>query len=278
MDKKINEKKGNHRLYFPSEGFGAIYRRFMLNEFFEKLTSQRELRRIAEIPCDSYGAIGAGSLIFNLLNCEVSIVHDDPFILEKAKLLWDSLDFVNLQIVKSDLYKLPFPENHFDLSWNFDRIQALTNPSQFLQEMSRVSKMVLVIVPNAHNYGQYLHHVYHMLNKSDCDFVGPRAWMKIKQVRKVLIEAGMEVMDEGPIDVPWWPGFPELPNLVRQFFGKKQVKVAGDTPEPLSSYEWEQTRKKVEKATFIERSRLPMPLKIFFAHNCYIIAKKRDTK
>lgn len=269
-------EQGKNKLYFPSEGLGAIYRRYMLNEFFEKLCSQRKFLRIAEIPCDMYGAIGAGSLIFNILNCEVTFVHNDPVILDRAKMLWQSGGFTNVQFVKSDLYHLQFPESYFDFSWNFDRIQTLAVPSEFLGEMCRVSKMVMVIVPNAYNYGQYLHHVYHLFSSSKCDFVGPRTWMRLKQVRKTLIHAGMKVIDEGPIDVPWWPGFPELPNLVRRLFGKKPVGVTSDIPAPLSLNEWEEFREKVEKSTFIERSRLPMPLKVFFAHNCYVIAGKGD--
>jgi hypothetical protein len=191
-------------------------------------------------------------------------------------MLWQSGGFTNVQFVESDLYNLPFSENYFDFSWNFDRIQTLAAPSEFLGEMCRVSKMVMVIVPNAYNYGQYFHHIYHLLSNSKCDFVGPRTWMRLKQVRKTLIHAGMKVIDEGPIDVPWWPGFPELPNLVRRLFGKKPVGVTSDIPAPLSLNGWDEFREKVEKSTFIEKSRLPMPLKVFFAHNCYVIAGKGD--
>jgi hypothetical protein len=142
--------------------------------------------------------------------------------------------------------------------------------------MARVCKAVYVCVPNAHNYGQYAHYVYHKLRGDRCAYVEPRAWMARRPVRETLRQVGLEVVDEGLIDVPWWPGFPELPDLVRSLLGKRLA----DSPlrqkpvPPASQAEERQWLDKVARAAFIERSRWPEFVRQFFAHNVYVLAVK----
>jgi hypothetical protein len=269
-----------HYMYFPAvEGFGETYRRAMLNEYFEQLLSQAAIRTVAELPLDDYGVVGAGSLVFAQQGCRVSLVSDDQSLLEAGGQVFElnGLDG-QIELVHGPLTELPVADDAFDLGWNFDRLLMMPSPPAFLKEMARVCKAVFICVPNAHNYGQYFHYAYHKVKGDRCAYVEPRAWMARGPVRKALANCGMEIVDEGLIDVPWWPGFPELPDLARSLLGKpagasplRQAPTPPDTLEEESAW-----LTKVQRASFIERSKLPQPIRQLFAHNVYVLAVKPE--
>jgi hypothetical protein len=201
-------------LYFPAvEGFGETYRRVMLNQFFSDLLDRARIQTVAELPLDDYGVVGAGSVIFAQRGCHVRLVADDRSLLVDGMKVFEHNRLQRaVTLVQAPLTALPVPDNSYDLGWNFDRLLTLPSPPDFLREMARVCKAVFVCVPNAHNYGQYAHYVYHKLRGDRCAYVEPRAWMARRPVRETLKQLGLEVVNEGLIDVPWWPGFPELPD------------------------------------------------------------------
>jgi hypothetical protein len=268
------------QLYFPAvEGFGETYRRVMLNEYFERLLAGTRLETVAELPLDDYGVPGAGSLVFAQAGCRVSLVSDDDTLLGAGERVF-ALNGLShqLQLVHGPLAALPLADNAFDLSWNFDRLLVQPSPRDFLRDMARVSKAVFVCVPNAGNYGQYAHYVYHRLRGDRCAYVEPRGWMARAPVRAALEAVGLQVVEHGLIDVPWWPGFPELPDLVRGWLGRPPAgSPLRQTPvPPATAEEAERWRAKVEQAGFIERSRLPEFVRQLFAHNVYVLAVKPE--
>jgi hypothetical protein len=274
-----HEPAARHFAYFPAvEGFGETYRRAMLNEYFERLLARANLSLVAELPLDDYGVVGAGSLVFARRGCQVRLVSDDELLLREGCRVFE---LNNLQqqvsLVHGSLTDLPVEDDAYDLGWNFDRLLTMPSPATFLHEMARVCRAVFVCVPNARNYGQYLHYVYHRLRGDRCAYVEPRAWMARRPVRAVLEQAGMEIVDEGLIDVPWWPGFPELPDLARSLLGRPvAASPLRQAPHPPATAEEEaQWLDKVQRAAFIERSRLPQPVRQLFAHNVYVLAVKR---
>jgi hypothetical protein len=229
------------------------------------------------MPLDDYGVVGAGSVIFARHGCQVRLVSDDRSLLVAGMQVFEHNHLQqSVSLVQGPLTELPVPDNAYDLGWNFDRLLTLPSPEAFLKEMARVCKAVFVCVPNARNYGQYAHYLYHRLRGDRCAYVEPRAWMARKPVRAALRRAGLEVLDEGVIDVPWWPGFPELPDLVRRLLGKRLA----DSPlrqkpvPPASVAEEQRWLAKVQKSAFIERGRWPAFVRQFFAHNVYVLAVK----
>jgi hypothetical protein len=265
-------------LYFPAvEGFGETYRRVMLNEYFSRLLDRTRIQTVAELPLDDYGVVGAGSVIFAQRGCQVRLVSDDRSLLVAGMSVFEHNRLQPaVQLVQGPLTNLPVPDDSYDLGWNFDRLLTMPSPPDFLREMARVCKAVYVCVPNAHNYGQYPHYLYHKVKGDRCAYVEPRAWMQRKPVRATLQQLGLEVVDEGLIDVPWWPGFPELPDLVRRVLGKR----LSDSPlrqqpvPPASQAEEQRWLDKVAQASFIERSRWPEVVRRLFAHNVFVLAVK----
>jgi SAM-dependent methyltransferase len=277
----LNGGPARTHLYFPAvEGLGETYRRVMLNEYFGRLLERTRLKTIAELPLDDYGVVGAGSVIFAQRGCHVRLISDDRGLLVDGMRVFEHNQLqAAVQLVQAEaLTGLPVPDDSYDLGWNFDRLLTLPDPADFLREMARVCKAVFVCVPNAHNYGQYAHYMYHKVKGDRCAYVEPRAWMARRPVRETLQRLGLEVVDEGLIDVPWWPGFPELPDLVRRLLGKRLA----DSPlrqqpiPPASQAEEQQWLDKVARASFIERSRWPAVVRQFFAHNVYVLAVKPE--
>lgn len=266
--------------YYPAEGFGNLYRRVITNDFFTNLIRLSKIRNVAEIPLDTYGIVGAGSLIFTQLGCQVTLVSDRQKVLDRGRALMDFNGISGVRYLHSQYESISVPDDNFDLTWNFDRLQTLPDPEVALRELSRISKAILISVPNAHNYGQYAHLVYHLLKGTTCEYVGPRKWMLRRSVRETLLTLGMEIVEEGVIDVPWWPGFPEFPNLVRGLVGRAPVAVDEEgmpeaNPEIVSSAEVPQLIRRVERAAFIEQGRLsPGWVKLLFAHNVYVLGCK----
>jgi len=261
--------------YFPQEGFGAIYRRRVLNEFLVDLVAEAGIRSVAEVPLDSYGVAGAGSLIFGALGCETTLVSPSEERLEHAARTWRERLGKEPHLLQADPAEIPVADGTYDLTWSFDRLQAEPRKEAVLAECARTSGHALVIVPNAWNYGQPWHWLYHGVFGNPCDFVNPRRWLAVRPVRETLLEHGMESIREGLIDVPWWPGFPEIFAIVR-----RMLKPWSPPPEPdlsdlaLDTSVVNELVKKAEGAMYIERSRAPRFLRSPFAHNLYVLARQ----
>jgi hypothetical protein len=264
--------------YFPAvEGLGETYRRVMLNDFFAEQLRRGRVRSVAELPLDDYGVVGAGSLVFARHGCDVSLVSDDPDLLKQGRAVFELNGLAGrLGLVHGPLTALPLPDDAFDLGWNFDRLLVQPSPPDFLREMARVCKAVFVCVPNAANYGQWMHFVYHRLRGDRCAYVEPRAWMSRRPIRQTLESLGLQVVGQGLIDVPWWPGFPELPDLVRSLLGRRTAgsPLRQAPVPPASAVEEQQWLEKVQRSAFIEHSRLPEPIRQVFAHNVFVLAVK----
>jgi len=88
------------------------------------------------------------------------------------------------------------------------------------------------------------------------------------------------VLREGMIDIPWWPLFPELQNLVRRVLGRTAVTIdprknPEANPEVVPLSELSKLRERIEKAAIIERSSwIPKLFKLLFAHSAYVIGCK----
>jgi Methyltransferase domain len=270
----------NIRLYYPDEGFGNVYRRSMLNDLFTDLFRGTNIRKVAELPVESYGIVGAGSLIWAQLGADFTMVSEDPKIVERAKALMRFNSVPDAKYLLAPLHNLPVSNDEFDFSWNFDELLPMQNRQAFLTELCRVSKAAMIVVPNAYSYGQVAHYLYHVATRSTCMHAGPRVWMRHAPVRAALQREGMSIVAEGMVDVPWWPSFPELPNLVRGLLGRKKVEVDRHgipelAPRAVPPAEEPAMRRKVERNAVIERGRLiPKPLKWFFDHNIYVIGCK----
>lgn len=267
-------------LYYPAEGFGCLYHRTMLNDFFAKFIGESKIKSVAEAPLDSYGMVGAGSLIFTQLERKLTLISQDKALLARAFSLLEFNAITDVTCLHSALDHIPVIADTFDFSWSYERLQAVPNASAVLDELCRVSKAVMIVVPNKYNYGQYPHYFYHRLSGTSCDYVGPKSLMRSKPIREMLQKRGLVILSEGMIDIPWWPLFPELPNLVRRMLGRRSVTIDPQNnpeanPEVVPPSELSKLRERIGKAAVIERSSwIPNFVRLLFAHSVYVIGCK----
>lgn len=259
-----------------------MYHRTMLNDFFTSVLRGSRIRSVAEIPLDSYGMVGVGSLVFAQQKCQLTLISDNHRLLERGSALMKFNQLSDVSYLHSSVENIAVPDNSFDFSWSYERIQAIANPTGVLTELCRVSKAAMVVVPNRYNYGQYAHYLYHRFSGNHCDYVGPNPLMRRAPIRDALQKRGMAVIREGMIDIPWWPLFPELPNLVRSLIGGAPVAVDPEakperSPEVVPLADVPRIRHRVDSAAFIEHSSLvPKFIKMLFAHSVYVIGCKPE--
>lgn len=267
-------------LYYPAEGFGCLYHRTMLNQFFAKFIGPSKIDSVAEAPLDSYGLVGAGSLVFTELERKLTLISQEKALLARGSALFEFNGITDVTCLHSALDHIPVATDAFDFSWSYERIQAVPNASAVMDELCRVSKAVMVVVPNKYNYGQYPHYLYHRVSGTTCDYVGPKPLMRSKPLREMLQKRGLVILTEGMIDIPWWPLFPELPNLVRRVLGRASVAVdprqnPESNPEVVPPFELSKLRDQIDRAAAIERSSwIPKFLRLLFAHSAYVIGCK----
>jgi len=263
------------RLYFtPAEGLGATYRRYMLNQYFRDLIEKYRIETVLEAPCGEYGVSGVNSLVFPAKGCKVTFISRSEEVLEKARRLWELSGFLAVaKFIKSDLVRLPFDSNTFDLVWNFIEIPKLEDPTNFIQEMARVSrKLVFIVVPNRSNYGYPIYAMHNFLTGRPPKY-GSKRWLQRKTIRNAMMKLNLKIVDEGIIDIPPWPGFEALMGTLRKL-GLAPPPPSKVSAEPIVGETESDVINVVKKYYFIEKSSLPLFFKTRFAHLVYVLGEK----
>jgi hypothetical protein len=260
--------------YTEREGFGASYRRFMMARLFWRLVDEEGVRSVCEAPCGAYESemelVGANSLPFAVKGCEVTFINESDEVLNEARQLCrDNGILQSARFIASPLTAVPVPDDSFDLVWNFIATPTLADPYRYLLEMRRITKRFLLLVsPNAANYGYPIHRAANALSGTKDKFGSPE-WFRIGYVRRHLRSLGMKMAEEGPIDIPPWPGFEGLIPLLKRLH---RPSLGGSTE---AQEDPETVAMAMRKYSLIEASRLPRTLKYVFAHLFYLLAEKR---
>ncbi|MGD9162026.1 MAG: methyltransferase domain-containing protein [Desulfobacteraceae bacterium] len=195
------------------EVFGVTYDRYVLLNLHRILTKELDLKNIVEMP--SHGAKAAGSLYsigFGLAGCNVTLVNPE----KEMMFGWTELGInKNVETISCpDVYNTNFPDNQFDIAWNFVTWTELENPERFLEEMKRISKKyVLLVTCNNFQPGYPWHRFLHILYGFPWTH-GQAKYNHITRVKRVFKKAGLKVTEFGAIDTPGWPD-PSGPRDVR---------------------------------------------------------------
>ncbi len=124
----------------------------------------------------------------------------------------------------------------------------------------------MIIVPNAKNIGYPLHALLNRLQHRSSPW-GARSWMATAPVARTLRELGLDIVEEGFVDMPPWPGFDAM-NLVGRFLRRHTVE--GDRPARSD----DEVEAMLDRLTVIEYAPLPRLVKTPLAHQLYIVARK----
>jgi ubiquinone/menaquinone biosynthesis C-methylase UbiE len=266
-----------------NEGLGLVYERLILNDFLEELMERYAIRRVLEVPLYGMaGASGINSVRFAQLGAEVTIVDVNEERLSEVRRLWDELGLLERAtfICLPNPSLLPFADQMFDFVWNWAALWYLPDGAATLREMARVSKrLVFTAMPNKLQMG-YLLRKY-LLEREFFDFIEDESWSNVNKARRVLEGRGMQLLDQGVLDVPPWPDtvMPASEVLKRLSLGRSaQAHFEGD------SWEWStmayytgqkpELKAQMDSYAFLEHAPIPWQIKVIWAHHRYVLLGK----
>ncbi len=267
-------------------GLGTTYERYALNKLLSRLAQELDIRTVLEGPFDGMtGIAGLNSLVLARRGAKVCVVLPDQDMANQAERAWEATGCRSRgTFVVSAEPTLRFPTNSFDLVWSFNVISRLENFDDVLDEMLRVSRRyVLLFVPNRQNYGFWLHRLHHWVSGEAWDH-GPVELLSPRPWQRILSERGLRVYKPMWVDVPWWPDIVDISQMMVDFF--PFLKPLAPKARPESRYCWDarnlpyfdparypEVHARMERLSFIEKSRLPV-VKNLFAHHVGILGEK----
>ncbi len=268
-----------------NEGLGLVYERLVLNDYLDRIVDQHAIRTVLEAPIFGMaGVSGINSVRLAQRGCAVTLVDENAERLRGIERIWGELDLRATFVQQSDLTRLPFPDQSFDLTWEWAGLWYLPNAQALLNELVRVSrKLVFVAMPNRVQVG-YLIRKY-LLERDFVNYVD-ESWADISRIKKVLRGAAVSFIDEGVLDVPPWPDTVMPAAQVLQRLGIRSKKL--DSQFTGAGWNWStmdyylgrrpELKARIDRYTFLEHAPLPWQIKAIWAHHRYVLGKVREAK
>lgn len=268
-----------------NEGLGLVYERFVLNDFLDALRLKHGINSVLEAPLYGMaGVSGINDVIFAEKGVDVTMVDDNAERLKGVQRIWtDDLQLpANLTLIRPDQWgALPFGDNSFDLTWEWAGLWYINNPADLLRELVRTSRdLVFVAMPNNIQVGYWMRKLV-----IDREFFATHdeSWTNIGRIRRILEEAGVEIIDQGVLDVPPWPDTVMPANEVLQRLGIRSEKLE----EQFTGDDWQWStmayylgdepdlRERVMKYAWLDHAPLPWQVKSVWAHHRYLLGRVR---
>jgi hypothetical protein len=259
------------------EGIGTVYERVVIDDYFRQMQSRYGIRTVLENPADGVtGVPGINSLEFARNGGTVWLANPSQRMLDGARPVWEKQKLIDqARFTRCEVDDTPYEDNSFDLVWNYCMFERFSDPSALVAEMKRVSgQYVLLMTQNVYNFGTPFHKVYHAINDHQEWDHGYGRQMTLGAIRKALRDQGMQLVEEGTVDIPPWLDTWDMP-------------LRGELKQMLSSigrkWEWKmETQGRAENGSLpwsvrlvrdIEAN-LPVWFRKFQAHHLYVLASK----
>ena len=268
-----------------NEGLGLVYERFVLNDFLGNLRQRHRIQSVLEAPLYGMaGVSGINDVIFARRGVQVTMVDDTPERVEGVQRIWrDDLQLpVNLVNIPPDGWgRLPFADRSFDLTWEWAGLWYIADPAGLLGELARTSRnLVFVAMPNNIQVGYWMRKLV-----IDREFFATHdeSWTDIGRIRRILEEAGVEIIGQGVLDVPPWPDtvMPASEVLKRLGIRSRQLEAQftgeGWTWSTMAYYLGEQPDlyDRVMQYAWLDHAALPWQVKSIWAHHRYLLGRVR---
>ena len=266
-----------------NEGLGLVYERFVLNDFLENLRQRHRIQSVLEAPLYGMaGVSGINDVIFARRGVQVTMVDDTPERVEGVQRIWrDDLQLpVNLVNIPPDGWgRLPFADRSFDLTWEWAGLWYIADPAGLLRELARTSRnLVFVAMPNNIQVGYWMRKLV-----IDREFFATHdeSWTDIGRIRRILEEAGVEIIGQGVLDTPPWPDtvMPASEVLKRLGIRSQQLEAQftgeGWTWSTMAYYLGEQPDlyDRVMQYAWLDHAALPWQVKSIWAHHRYLLGR-----
>ncbi len=266
-----------------NEGLGLVYERFVLNDFLLRLSRQYALRSVVEAPM--YGMAGVSGIngVAQVRDgAALTLVDDNAERLSGVARIWreDLRLPVNLVHVAPDgWHALPFAGNSFDLAWEWAGLWYIDNPAGLLAELARISrKLVLIAMPNNLQVGYWMRKLV-----IDREFFDDHdeTWTDMARITRTLTNLGLEIVEQGVLDVPPWPDTVMPANEVLKRLGirsqrlEEQFTGEGWQWNTMAHYMGQEPdlRERVIRYAWLDHAPLPWQVKAVWAHHRYILAR-----
>lgn len=268
-----------------NEGLGLVYERFVLNDFLADLAKRYAIQSVLEAPLYGMaGVSGINNVVFARQDIAVTAVDDTPQRIQGIRRIWDEDLQLPIDLVRVDPNgwdQLPFPDANFDLTWQWAGLWYINNPAGLLRELVRTSKnLVFVAMPNNLQVGYWMRKLV-----IDRDFfrTHDETWTDIGRIRAILEEAGVEIIEQGVLDVPPWPDTVMPANEVLKRLGihsrKLEEQFTGDGWQwsTMAYYLGQEPDlyDRVIRYAWLDRAPLPWQLKAIWAHHRYLLGRVR---
>jgi len=209
-----------------NEGLGLVYERFVLNDFLLHLKGNYGFYTVLEAPLFGMaGVSGINSVALARVRCPVTLADDNPERIAGVERIWGELALPAIFTLVEDWSRLPYPDRSFDFVWNWAALWRLADPAVFLPEMVRCANyLVFVAVPNPVQVGYQVRK--HIVEPEFVKEVDER-WTDIGMIRRQLQVLGVEILEQGVLDVPPWPDTVMPANELLRRLGIRSKKLEG---------------------------------------------------
>jgi SAM-dependent methyltransferase len=281
-DYRVSEATWRKYLTDYNEGLGLVYERLVLNDYLSRLMDTYEIQTVLEAPLFGMaGVSGINSVHLAQRGCEVTLVDVNAERLDGIRRVWDELSLPCRFVLNGDLTRLPFPDQSFDLAWEWAGLWYLPDAEALLNELVRVSRhLVFVAMPNRLQIGYWLRKL--LVDREFFETVDER-WVNMGLIKRTLRQAAVTLVEEGVLDVPPWPDTvmpaAELLRRLGISSGRLETRFSGDDWQWSTMDYYLGKRPELEQIihryAFLERLRLPWRLKVLWAHHRYVLVSKR---
>lgn len=269
-----------------NEGLGLVYERFVLNDFLDNLRKCYNLQSVLEAPLYGMaGVSGINDVIFAQNGANATLVDDNAERIKGVRRIWqDDLHLpVNLVYNPPDRWgQLPFADRSFDLTWEWAGLWYIQNPAGLLRELARTSRnLVFVAMPNNIQVGYWMRKLV-----IDREFFATHdeSWTNIGRIRRILETAGVEIIEQGVLDVPPWPDTVMPANEVLKRLGirskqlEEQFTGEGWRWSTMAYYLGQEPdlRERVMKYAWLDQAALPWQMKAIWAHHRYLLGRVKN--
>jgi hypothetical protein len=264
-----------------NEGLGLVYERFVLNDFLLYLKGHYGFYTVLEAPLFGMaGVSGINSVALARVRCPVTLADDIPERIAGIQRVWSELSLPADFTLVEDWSRLPYPDRSFDFVWNWAALWRLANPAALLRELVRcASHLIFVAVPNPVQVGYQVRK--HMVEPEFVKEVDEH-WTDIGMIRRQLQMLGVEILDQGVLDVPPWPDTVMPANELLRRLGIRSRKLEGRfTGEGWrwSTMDYYLGRQpdlynRVMKNAWLEHLPLPWRAKQVWAHHRWLLGRR----
>jgi SAM-dependent methyltransferase len=264
-----------------NEGLGLVYERLVLNDFLLYLKGQYGFQTVLEAPLFGMaGVSGINSVWLARVRCPITLADDDSQRLAGVERIWSELGLpANFHLADPTWSALPFADRSFDFVWSWAALWRLPDPAALLREQARVSrKLVFVAVPNPVQVGyQFRKYI------AEPEFVREvdERWTDIGLIRRTLVGLGVEILEQGVLDVPPWPDTVMPAGELLRRLGIRSQRLQGKFSGAgwrWSTMDYYLGRQpdlfdRVRRYTWLERLPIHWRLKQIWAHHRWVLGR-----